>query len=521
MLSFDILVVIIFTCVAILLLFPSNIYVPLDRRIATSVGALICVLLLYIFPVGVRNALSLIDYQVIIVLASIMLINFLILRQPWTHKLIIYMEEVIEKDDQRGFYLVSLISFVVSPIIMNDGLCLILVDPVLDALNKIYERLQISDRDSSIPSQDIQSKLKTNSFYYMLTIACSANIGSTLTYSGNPQNLIIAQYLDKYMNCGIFFSYMIIPALVSWVFTVFILDISRRKALKMGSGAIGGKDIEMTGIRLDSSIDDLDITILESNHSPLQTTEENVNNKVQVTNNNIDDLNENELTDQGDTNKQTPKQLYYIANTNEYSSVDIDPFRNSYITFIGISMVLILEFIGIFPLTGLFAVSVIFLITYLIFYNYYTSNSSMPVSQRIHYFNQSFDDLFHSIDFNILIIFIGLFIVSGTFLQTNIPQSIWNALAGKRAFGSFSSTLVLSLYVVIVSQLIGNVPVIYMAKEEVDDLSKNTQIFAWLILSFVSTVAGNFTLVGSAANVIVAEKSRRYFFYFNILSNSI
>ncbi len=32
---------------------------------------------------------------------------------------------------------------------------------------------------------------------------------------------------------------------------------------------------------------------------------------------------------------------------------------------------------------------------------------------------------------------------------------------------------------------------------------------AWLILAWVSTVAGNLTLIGSAANVIVAEQARR------------
>ena len=31
---------------------------------------------------------------------------------------------------------------------------------------------------------------------------------------------------------------------------------------------------------------------------------------------------------------------------------------------------------------------------------------------------------------------------------------------------------------------------------------------AWLILAWVSTVAGNLTLVGSAANIIVCEKAR-------------
>jgi Na+/H+ antiporter NhaD/arsenite permease-like protein len=41
-------------------------------------------------------------------------------------------------------------------------------------------------------------------------------------------------------------------------------------------------------------------------------------------------------------------------------------------------------------------------------------------------------------------------------------------------------------------------------------LPRHTQVFGWLMLAFVSTVAGNFTLVGSAANIIVAEKASRH-----------
>ncbi len=55
----------------------------------------------------------------------------------------------------------------------------------------------------------------------------------------------------------------------------------------------------------------------------------------------------------------------------------------------------------------------------------------------------------------------------------------------------------------------GNVPVIYMAAGNMVLLDARTQKFGWLLLAFVSTVAGNFTLGGSAANIIVAEKAMR------------
>jgi Na+/H+ antiporter NhaD/arsenite permease-like protein len=68
---------------------------------------------------------------------------------------------------------------------------------------------------------------------------------------------------------------------------------------------------------------------------------------------------------------------------------------------------------------------------------------------------------------------------------------------------------VISIYIIVFSQLVGNVPLVYLARDEVQALDRNPQIFGWLILAYVSTIAGNFTLVGSAANIIVVEKAMR------------
>jgi len=40
-------------------------------------------------------------------------------------------------------------------------------------------------------------------------------------------------------------------------------------------------------------------------------------------------------------------------------------------------------------------------------------------------------------------------------------------------------------------------------------ISKGNEEKAWLILAWVSTIAGNFSLLGSAANLIVCEQARR------------
>jgi Na+/H+ antiporter NhaD/arsenite permease-like protein len=101
---------------------------------------------------------------------------------------------------------------------------------------------------------------------------------------------------------------------------------------------------------------------------------------------------------------------------------------------------------------------------------------------------------------------------AGSFVDTKIPRAIWSAVAGGTgaAFTSFKSTLLISIYTVIASQLVGNVALVIMASDELVSLPADRQRFGWLLLSWISTVAGNFTLTGSAANIIVCEKARRH-----------
>jgi Na+/H+ antiporter NhaD/arsenite permease-like protein len=49
------------------------------------------------------------------------------------------------------------------------------------------------------------------------------------------------------------------------------------------------------------------------------------------------------------------------------------------------------------------------------------------------------------------------------------------------------------------------------------EISPAEEVRAWLILAWVSTVAGNLSLLGSAANLIVCEQARRaQFFGYNL-----
>ena len=97
---------------------------------------------------------------------------------------------------------------------------------------------------------------------------------------------------------------------------------------------------------------------------------------------------------------------------------------------------------------------------------------------------QYIEKIFESIDYNLLFIFIALFVVSGCFVSTGIPYFIWKKIAGssKESFASINSTIFICIYTIIASQLIGNVALVIMAKDEVRELPIDRQKFGWIIL---------------------------------------
>ena len=129
--------------------------------------------------------------------------------------------------------------------------------------------------------------------------------------------------------------------------------------------------------------------------------------------------------------------------------------------------------------------------------------------ERAEKLDQFFEALFDSIDYNLLFIFLGLFIVVSNLEATGLPKKVWDSIVGATPFETGPSVIGISLFVMFASQFLGNVAVCQLAKPNVENLDEDAKRYAWALISFVSTVAGNLTLTGSAANIIVAEKANR------------
>ena len=58
----------------------------------------------------------------------------------------------------------------------------------------------------------------------------------------------------------------------------------------------------------------------------------------------------------------------------------------------------------------------------------------------------------------------------------------------------------------LLSNIVSNVPAVMLLKDFVPQFHNTTQF--WLLLAMASTLAGNLTVTGSIANIIVIEKAR-------------
>lgn len=110
--------------------------------------------------------------------------------------------------------------------------------------------------------------------------------------------------------------------------------------------------------------------------------------------------------------------------------------------------------------------------------------------------------VFREVDFSLLVFFSGLFIVTGAIETTGLSARLFAIAQPLAAQGTAALTGV----AVVLSNLVSNVPAVLLFRPFVPQLPDPQH--AWLVLAMATTFAGNLTLLGSVANLIVAEIAR-------------
>ncbi|KAK4350867.1 hypothetical protein RND71_030180 [Anisodus tanguticus] len=133
------------------------------------------------------------------------------------------------------------------------------------------------------------------------------------------------------------------------------------------------------------------------------------------------------------------------------------------------------------------------------------------------------------VSYSLLIFFCGMFIN-----RTGIPSAFWNFMEPYAKIDHAGGIAVLAVVILVLSNLASNVPTdinVNGLVSEIDSygalglptflllgvrvgasaaaISATSGKKAWLVLAWVSTVAGNLSLLVSAANLIVCEQARR------------
>jgi len=105
------------------------------------------------------------------------------------------------------------------------------------------------------------------------------------------------------------------------------------------------------------------------------------------------------------------------------------------------------------------------------------------------------------VDWELLILFIGLFVLNHALSQTGLTAAAMQLLA--EAGVQLAEPVPLFVATLVLSNLVSNVPAVMLL------LPAATQPFSGPLLALVSTLAGNLFIVGSIANIIVLDAARR------------
>ncbi|HEX2981859.1 MAG TPA: anion transporter [Anaerolineaceae bacterium] len=112
--------------------------------------------------------------------------------------------------------------------------------------------------------------------------------------------------------------------------------------------------------------------------------------------------------------------------------------------------------------------------------------------------------VFAEFDWSLLVFFAALFIVSGSLETSGVTRSLVHLDQIARGANVVNLTVITT----VLSNLISNVPAVLLLRPIAASMA-NARL-GWLTIAAASTLAGNLTLLGSVANLIVAESASRY-----------
>ncbi len=110
---------------------------------------------------------------------------------------------------------------------------------------------------------------------------------------------------------------------------------------------------------------------------------------------------------------------------------------------------------------------------------------------------------FAAVDWQLLVFFTGLFVVVAGLAHAGLLERAFDAISPIIGRGDFVGDALFIGFVVVASNLVSNVPLVLVAVGWVPHMPDPT--WGYIMLAVGATLAGNLTLFGSVANIIVME----------------
>lgn len=120
--------------------------------------------------------------------------------------------------------------------------------------------------------------------------------------------------------------------------------------------------------------------------------------------------------------------------------------------------------------------------------------------------NRRPDEIFAKINWSLLLFFGSLFVVVGGINKAGLIDQAHNFLSGYFSISTTQQVSTFSFASLVLSNVFSNVPYVMVVRHWI--ASFNSPMLMWLVLAMSSTFAGNLTVAGSVANMIVLELSK-------------
>ncbi|KAL8217921.1 hypothetical protein R6Q57_021294 [Mikania cordata] len=468
----------------VLAVFPAVPFMPIGRTAGSLLGGMLMVLFQVLTP---DQAYESIDLPILGLLFGTMVVSVYLERADMFK----YLGKLLSwksKGPKDLLCRICLFSAISSAFFTNDTSCVVLTEFVL----KIAK----------------QQNLPPHPF--LLALASSANIGSATTPIGNPQNLVIA--VQSKIPFGKFLFGIVSATVVGICVNALILLCMFWKVLSVQ------KDEEEPPMELAPEEDvnshrfspaTMSHLTSENSHDYHDTMScHSVSGRMELRNRVGGSDHDNEIdlkdaTENGSLEKKDETVVISSMNgfAKESSDLGLDDIDEK-----SAKWKMILWKIGVYVIT------VGMLISFLVELNMSWTAITAAMALVVLDFKDARPCL-EKVSYSLLVFFCGMFVTVEGFNRTGIPSAIWDFMEPYSRIDQLTGVATLAVVILVLSNLASNVPTVLLLGSRVAaaaaTISPEKEKKAWLILAWVSTVAGNLSLLGSAANLIVCEQARR------------